>query len=87
MVKRFWRGRESRIRDAPIESPWQIVDQVAEAVRAAELVKPTSVLVGVCSDALLMFEIARALHGDDRPLGGLVAVSQSAPHRHEPQRG
>jgi surfactin synthase thioesterase subunit len=71
-------GRENRFVEPPLESLAEVVTALRALLAGDAL--PETVLVGICSGALVLFELARALHADGDPLpAGLVAVSQPAP--------
>jgi medium-chain acyl-[acyl-carrier-protein] hydrolase len=72
-------GRESRVRERPIDDLPTLVEVLADAL-APVFVEPFA-LFGHCSGALIAFELARRLAraGGPKPVR-LVAASQAAPH-------
>lgn len=69
-------GREQRIHETPIRDMGATVSAIAHAV-VEESRRAAIVLVGICSGAIVMFEVARQLRSLE--LAGLVVVAQRAP--------
>jgi surfactin synthase thioesterase subunit len=73
-------GRESRVSEAPVGSMEELVPRLREALEPAVAAFPDTVFVGVCSGALMLFEVVHALARAGAALpAGLVVVSQTAP--------
>jgi medium-chain acyl-[acyl-carrier-protein] hydrolase len=74
-------GRESRLREAPIDDIHELVAAALPAL--VDALEPPYALFGHCSGGLVAFELARALAGAGHPAPVLLAVaSQVAPSAH-----